>query len=103
MIDIDARLNAFNVILMGEPISFDEQVIYFQTKSILDVTKTLWQGQGFDLKLVGALVFSFSVVFPSPSWFFPHFIFSAIRLLQIASYRMSFSTLENGVWQMYSW
>jgi len=36
MIDIDARLNAFQVALMGESISFDEQTIYFQSKSILD-------------------------------------------------------------------
>ncbi len=64
MIDIDARLNAFTISLMGEPISFEEQVIYFQSKSILDVTKTLWEGQGWDLKLVGALVFCFSIVFP---------------------------------------
>jgi len=64
MIDIDARLNAFNISLMGEPIAFEEQMIYFQSKSILDVTKTLWQGQGIDLKLVGTLVFLFSIVFP---------------------------------------
>lgn len=64
MIDIDARLNAFTISLMGEPISFEEQIIYFQSKSILDVTSTLWQGQGWDLKLVGALVFCFSIVFP---------------------------------------
>lgn len=64
MIDIDARLNAFSVSLMGEPISFNEQIIYFQSKSILDVTHTLWDGQGWDLKLVGTLVFCFSIVFP---------------------------------------
>ncbi|MEE9373367.1 MAG: paraquat-inducible protein A [Saprospiraceae bacterium] len=64
MIDIDARLNAFSISLMGEPISFGEQVIYFQSKSILDVTNTLWQGQGWDLKLVSSLVFCFSIVFP---------------------------------------
>lgn len=64
MIDIDARLNAFSISLMGEPITFEEQFIYFQTKSILDVTQTLWQAQGIDLKIVASLVFSFSIVFP---------------------------------------
>ena len=64
MIDIDARLNAFTVQLMGAPISFEKQTIYFQSKSILDVTQTLWQGSGWDLKLVGTLVFCFSIVFP---------------------------------------
>jgi hypothetical protein len=64
MIDIDARLNAFVFKLMGEPIAFDEQVIYFQSKSIVEVTKTLWTGGGIDLKAVGLLVFLFSIVFP---------------------------------------
>ncbi len=64
MIDIDARLSSFNFYLMNEPISFDEQVIYYQSKSIVEVTKTLWQGGKWDLKLVGVLVIMFSVIFP---------------------------------------
>jgi hypothetical protein len=64
MIDIDARLDSFIFELLGEPISFDEQVIYFQSKSIVEVTKTLWDSGGADLKIVGALVLLFSVVFP---------------------------------------
>ena len=64
MIDIDARLDSFVFELLGEPISFDEQVIYFQSKSIVEVTKTLWDNGGIDLKAVGALVLLFSIVFP---------------------------------------
>ena len=64
MIDIDARLDSFVFDLLGEPISFDEQVIYFQSKSIVEVTKTLWQSGGIDLKAVGVLVLLFSIVFP---------------------------------------
>ena len=64
MIDIDARLNSFSLFLFGEPISFDEQVVYYQSKSIVEVTKTLWQGGTWDLKLVGVLVLLFSIVFP---------------------------------------
>ena len=83
MIDIDARLNAFSISLMGEPISFEEQFIYFQSKSILDVTRTLWDGQGWDLKLVGALVFCFSLVFP------------AIKLLLSGFYLFSKKVADN--------
>lgn len=64
MIDIDARLNSFAFNLLGQPIEFEEQVIYYQSKSIVEVTKTLWQGGSWDLKLVGALVILFSIVFP---------------------------------------
>ena len=64
MIDIDARLNSFGIQIMGQEIAFDEQVLYFQSKSIVEVTKTLWTGGSWDLKLVGALILLFSIVFP---------------------------------------
>lgn len=64
MIDIDARLNSFNINLMGNDLSFDEQVLYFQSKSITDVTQTLIQSRGIDTKIVGMLVFLFSIIFP---------------------------------------
>src|ERR1700683_4188666 len=37
MIDIDARINSLNFELLGETVSFKNQVIFFQSKSILDV------------------------------------------------------------------
>lgn len=64
MIDIEALLNSFTLKVLGTDISFDKQYIYFQSKSILDVTRTLLEGQGVDLKMVGILVLSFSVIFP---------------------------------------
>ena len=64
MIDIDARLNSFVFEFLEEEVSFDEQIIYYQSKSIVEVTKTLWKGGSWDLKLVGILVLLFSIVFP---------------------------------------
>ena len=64
MIDIEALLNSFTLKVLGTDISFDKQYIYFQSKSILDVTRTLLEGQGVDLKMVGIMVLSFSVIFP---------------------------------------
>lgn len=64
MIDIDARLNAFQMNLVGSEVSFDEQYLYYQSKSILDVTSTLIKGRGIDLKIVGIMILLFSVVVP---------------------------------------
>ncbi len=64
MIDIDARLNGFSMDLLGNGIAFDEQFLYYQSKSILDVTWTLLEGRGIDLKIVGLLILLFSIVFP---------------------------------------
>ncbi len=64
MIDIDARLNAFKMAIVGNEVSFNEQYLYYQSKSILDVTKTLIAGKGIDLKLVGIMILLFSVIVP---------------------------------------
>ncbi len=64
MIDLDARLSDVDLKLMGEAIHFDEQVMYFQSKSIIDVTRTLLEGRGVDLKIVGFLILLFSIILP---------------------------------------
>jgi len=64
MIDIDARLNAFTMDIVGSDVSFDEQYLYYQSKSILDVTKALIEGKGIDLKIVGIMILLFSIVVP---------------------------------------
>jgi len=64
MIDLDARLSSVDLTIMGENIHFDEQVMYYQSKSIIDVTHTLITGRGIDLKIVGLLILLFSIVLP---------------------------------------
>ena len=64
MIDLDARLSDVDLTLIGESLHFDEQVMYFQSKSIIDVTQTLLQAGGLDMKLVGLLILLFSIVLP---------------------------------------
>ena len=64
MIDIEAILNTFSINVLGTDIGFDRQYMYYQSKSILDVTDTLIRGKGLDLKLVGIMVLCFSVIFP---------------------------------------
>lgn len=64
MIDIDARLNNFQMDVLGNTISFDEQFLYYQSKSIIDVTQTLISSRGIDIKIVGWMILLFSVVFP---------------------------------------
>ena len=64
MIDLEAMLNAFEINIIGTTIGFDKQYIYYQSKSILDVTETLISSGGIDLKIVGYMVLCFSVIFP---------------------------------------
>lgn len=64
MIVIDARLNSFVFNLFEQDLAFAEQVVFFQSKSILDVTQNLIDSRGYDLKLVGIMILCFSVIFP---------------------------------------
>ena len=64
MIELDARLSDVDLKLIGEELHFDEQVMYYQSKSILEVTKTLLDASALDVKIVGILILLFSMVFP---------------------------------------
>jgi hypothetical protein len=64
MIEIDARIKEINFTLMNRNIQFADQVIFFQSKSILDVVSILIKTGKPDSIFVGLLILIFSVVFP---------------------------------------
>lgn len=64
MIDIEATIASFSFSLVGEEVVFKDQVLFFQSKSILQVVWLLLKNGGAGLLLVALLVFSFSVLFP---------------------------------------
>ncbi len=64
MIEIDARIENMSFTLMGEPVDFKNQILYFKSKSILEVVRLmLFQGK-WDVLIVGVMVLVFSVLFP---------------------------------------
>jgi hypothetical protein len=64
MIEIDARISTLDLKLMASHITFYDQVIFFQAKSILDVVHILLTNGGADTIFVGILILLFSVLFP---------------------------------------
>lgn len=64
MIQIDARISSLQFQILGDAIRFDDQVLYFQSKSILNVVEVLLRGGQPDLLLVGGLIALFSIGFP---------------------------------------
>jgi len=64
MIEIDARIDHLDFQIVGETVSFKDQVIFFQSKSIVDVVLLLFRTGKYDSILVGALILCFSIVFP---------------------------------------
>jgi uncharacterized membrane-anchored protein YhcB (DUF1043 family) len=63
-IDMEATISQMNFMLIGHPIHFENQVLYFQSKSILDVFWIMITHKDFQMKLVGILLITFSIVFP---------------------------------------
>lgn len=64
MIEVDARIESFDFVLLGEHVVFKNQVLFFQSKSILDVVQVLLKQPAADSIAVGVLIFIFSVAFP---------------------------------------
>jgi hypothetical protein len=64
MIDMEAKISQMSFMLMGHPIHFENQVLYFQSKSILDVFWIMITHKDIQMKLVGVLLITFSIVFP---------------------------------------
>jgi hypothetical protein len=65
MIEVEAKITRLSLTFLGKPIEFAEQVLYFQSKSVLEVFHTLITYGRPDMWVVGVLVLMFSVVFPA--------------------------------------
>ncbi len=99
MIDLEARISEMSFVLMGHPVSFLNQVLYFQSKSIIDVFWVMLIDRGFQMKAVGILMVSFSIVFPVLK-----LISSALFYFNLKNSRQNrvvrFLLLKTGKWSM---
>lgn len=64
MIDLEAKISEMSFVLMDHPVKFLNQILYFQTKSVLDVFWIMVTHADIQMKIVGILMVMFSVVFP---------------------------------------
>ena len=98
MIEIDARIAEMSFRLLGEPVVFTDQVIFFKSKSILEVVELMAQQGKPDLLVVGFMVLAFSVLFP-----FSKLVSSLVFLLNPKNREMkflNFMIFKTGKWSM---
>jgi len=99
MINIEAKISRITFELLGENIIFESQVLFFQSKSILDVVWILISTWKFDMVIVGIMIFTFSVLFP-----FTKMGCSFITIQNPEKYKtvkwISFFTFKSGKWSM---
>lgn len=98
MIEIDARISEMRFALLGETILFNDQILYYKNKSILEVVQVMIMNNRLDLIVVGALVLLFSVVFPLAK------LISSVFYVYFEKVRrsgfMKFIVFKTGKWSM---
>ena len=65
MLEVEVRVTKLDATLLGAPIEFREQSLYYRSKTVLEVCQTLLAMGRPEMTLVGVLVILFSVVFPA--------------------------------------
>lgn len=65
MIDLEAKISEMSFILMDHPVRFLNQVLYFQSKSVVDVFWLMITHEKLEMQIVGILMVLFSIVFPA--------------------------------------
>lgn len=65
MLEVEVRVTKLDATLLGTPIEFRDQSLYYRSKTVLEVCETLIQMGRPEMMLVAVLVILFSVVFPA--------------------------------------
>jgi len=65
MLEVEVRVTKVDATLLGAPIEFRDQSLYYRSKTVFEVFETLMQMGRPEMALVGVLVILFSVVFPA--------------------------------------
>jgi len=99
MIEIDARIKTVDFQLMGDHLHFNDQVLYYRSKSLIQVVSTLMQTGQADSIGVGVLLLLFSILFPAAK-----LISTELYLLGAHGARknklIEFFALKSGKWSM---
>jgi len=64
IIEVDARIQTVNFMLLGDKLTFDNQVLFFQSKSILGIVQVLLKQAKPDAVVVGSLILLFIIILP---------------------------------------
>jgi hypothetical protein len=65
MIEVDCRIPTLDFTLLGQHVIFKDQVLFYESKSILGVVEVLLKQPAVDSIGVGILILCFSIIFPA--------------------------------------
>lgn len=98
MIDLEAKIAEMSFVLLGTKIAFYNQLLYFQSKSVLNVFTLMIEHADIKMKFVGVLLVLFSIVIPVLKIFFSliYVYFKRAR----ANRLVEFFAFKTGKWSM---
>ncbi len=99
MIDMEAKISELSFTLLDHPVSFKNQVLYFQSKSILDVFWIMVTNKKIEMIIVGILMVAFSIVFPLFKMLSSILYYYNYRKAQDSKW-IQFFVLKSGKWSM---
>lgn len=95
MLEVEVRITRLDATLLGSPIEFHEQSLYYRSKTVLEVSRSLLEMHRPAMSLVAVLVILFSVVFPtlkmlalSVSLFRPSLLRTS-RIMKVLAFELS--------------
>jgi hypothetical protein len=65
MLEVEVRVTKLDATLLGTPIEFRDQSLYYRSKTVVEVSKTLIEMHRPEMTFVAVLVILFSIVFPT--------------------------------------
>ncbi|RLA60877.1 MAG: hypothetical protein DRQ78_09140 [Epsilonproteobacteria bacterium] len=65
MLDIEAKISKLYFTILDKPLTFHNQILFFQSKSISDLVNLLLESDELKMIFVGILLTTFSIIFPS--------------------------------------
>ncbi len=95
MLEVEVRITRLDATLLGSPIEFRDQTLYYRSKTVLEVSRSLIEMHRPAMSLVAVLVILFSVVFPalkmlalSASLFRPSLLRNS-RIVRLLAFQLS--------------
>jgi len=99
IIEVDARIKTVNFALLGQKVTFENQVLFFQSKSVSGIVLTLLHQPKADAVLVGILILVFIILFPVL-----RLVFTGVHILAGKEFAenkvVKYFAFQSGKWSM---
>jgi len=99
MLDIEAKITKLYFTILDKPLLFENQILFFQTKSISDLVRLLLESGENRMILVGVLLTLFSIIFPTIKLFSTYLYYYSYHFIG-NNIVVKFFALKSTKWSM---